>query len=111
MAIIRSTPLERIVNGNLVVSSETAIVSDNQFRTRGEGFVIVKEVDNCKVILDHSTTDHVTIKALTNVLILTSTGKIDEEFDEILISKGACVEFVFSSGNWYIMSSDGLKQS
>jgi hypothetical protein len=50
-------------------------------------------------------------KALTNVLILTSAGKIDEEFDEILISKGACVEFVFSSGNWYIMSSDGLKQS
>jgi len=111
MAIIRSTPSERIVNGNLVVSSETAIVSDNQFRTRGEGFVIIKGVDNCKVILDHSTTDHITIKALTNVLILTSTGKIDEEFDEILISKGACVEFVFSSGNWYIMSSDGLKQS
>jgi len=111
MAIIRSTPSERIVNGKLIVSSETAIVSDSQFRTRGEGFVIVKGVDNCKVILDHSTTDHITIKALTNVLILTSTGKIDEEFDEILISKGACVEFVFSSGNWYIMSSDGLKQS
>jgi hypothetical protein len=111
MAIIRSTPSERIVNGKLIVSSETVIVSDSQFRTRGEGFVIVKGVDNCKVILDHSTTDHITIKALTNVLILTSTGKIDEEFDEILISKGACVEFVFSSGNWYIMSSDGLKQS
>jgi hypothetical protein len=111
MAIIRSTPSERIINGKLIISSEVAIVSDVQFRTRGEGVVIVKGVDTCKVIIDHSTTDHVTIKALTKVLILPSNGRIDEEYDEIVIDKGACVEFIYSTGNWYIMSSDGLKQS
>jgi hypothetical protein len=109
MAVIRSTPSERIVNGQVIVSSETAIVSEPQFRTKGEGVVIVKGVDNCKLTLDHSTTDHVTIKALTKVLILPSKGRIDEEYDEIFIDKGACVEFKFASGNWYILSSDGLK--
>ena len=111
MPIIKSIPSERIVNGKLVVSSEIAIVSDFDFITKGESIVIVKTVNKCNLILDHSTTDHVTIKALTKVLILPSIGKIDEEYDEVLIDKGACVEFIYANGNWYIMSSDGLKLS
>ena len=111
MAIIRSTPSERIINGQVIISSENALVSETQFRTKGEGTVVIKDVEFSKVILDHSSTDHIVIKALTKVLILPSSGRIDEEFDEILIDKGACVEFKFISGNWYILSSDGLKQS
>jgi len=111
MAIIRSTPSERIINGQVIISSENALVSETQFRTKGESTVVVKDVEFSKVTLDHSSTDHIVIKALTKVLILPSSGRIDEEFDEILIDKGACVEFKFISGNWYILSSDGLKQS
>jgi hypothetical protein len=109
MAVIRSRPSERIINGNVIRSSENAIVSDTQFRTRGEFLIIVKSVSSCTITLDHSTTDHVIVKALTNVLILPSIGLIDEEFEEVSINKGACVEFIFASGNWYIVSSDGLK--
>ena len=29
--------------------------------------------------------------------------------DELLLEKGACVQFKFVEGNWYIVSSDGLK--
>jgi hypothetical protein len=111
MAIIRSTPSERIINGQVIISSENALVSETQFRTKGESTVVIKDVEFSKVILDHSSTDHIVIKALTKVLILPSSGRIDEEFDEILIDKGACVDFKFISGNWYILSSDGLKQS
>ena len=35
--------------------------------------------------------------------------KDEPKYDEIFIDKGACVEFKFASGNWYILSSDGLK--
>ena len=35
----------------------------------------------------------------------------DEEYDELFIDKGACVEFRFCAGVWYIISSDGLKMS
>jgi hypothetical protein len=48
---------------------------------------------------------------MTKVLIIPDIGKIDEEYDEILIDKGACVEFRFCAGVWYIISSDGLKMS
>lgn len=109
MSVIRTIPVERVINGFRIISSQRAIVSDSQFKTKGEEFVVVKLVDNCKLILDHSTTDKVKVKALTKVLILPSIGRIDEEFDEIMLDKGACVEFVFISGNWYIMSSDGIK--
>jgi hypothetical protein len=100
MAIFRSRPSERIIHGN---------VSDSNFRTRGEFLVIVKSVDNCKITLDASTTDHIIIKALTNVLILPSIGLIDEEYDEIAISKGVSIEFILVNNNWYIVSSDGKK--
>ena len=111
MSIIRNTPSERIINGKLVMSSEMAIVSDARFTTKGEGIVIVKQVENSTVTLDHTTTDHITIKALTKVLIIPLMGKIDDEYDELLIDKGACVEFAYVAGGWYILSSDGLKMS
>lgn len=111
MAILRSTPSERVIGGKLIVSSEQAIVSDSQYKTRGEGVLIIKNIDNCRVTLDNTTTDRIVVKALTKVLIIPMTGKIDDEYDEIMLDKGACVEFSFCYGNWYILSSDGLKQS
>ena len=111
MAIIRNIPSERIINGKTIKSSESAVVSDPTFVTKGEGIIIVKNIDSCKITLDHTTTDKTTIKALTKVLILPLMGKIDDEYDEIFIDKGACVEFAYCSGGWFILSSDGLKQS
>jgi hypothetical protein len=109
MPIVKSTPVDKYINGQHVKASEKVITNDKQFRSKGEEFVVIKGVDFCKVTLDHTTTDHIKIKALTNVLILPSIGKIDEEYDEILIGKGACVEFVYNTNCWYIMSSDGIK--
>jgi len=45
------------------------------------------------------------------VIIIPDNNSIDEEYDEINIEKGACVEFRLVMNNWYIMSSDGLKLS
>lgn len=111
MPIVRSTPTERIIDGKVIYSSEKALVSDAFFRTTGEGVVVIKSVSHCDVILDSITTDRITVKALTSVLIKPDKGRIDEEFHEIALEKGASVEFVYCSGNWYIMSSDGLKMS
>jgi hypothetical protein len=57
------------------------------------------------------TTDHVVIKSMTNVTIRPEVGKIDEEYDELVADKYSCIEFRYVGGNWYILSSDGLKQS
>jgi hypothetical protein len=111
MPVIRNTPSQRVVNGNIVNSSEIAIVSDSDFRTKGEGIIVVKNIDFCKISLDQSTTDHITIKALTKVLIQPMMGLIDDEYQEMEIDKGACVEMAYCAGGWYILSSDGLKFS
>jgi len=55
--------------------------------------------------------EKITIKSLTTTLVKSDTGLIDEEWDELLLEKGSCVQFQFLEGNWYILSSDGLKFS
>lgn len=111
MPIQKSIPMERIISGVVLKTSEICIVSDNHYVTNGESVIITKIVDNCDVTLNHENTDHVIIKALTNTKIRPITGLIDEEFNEINIEKGACVELYYGFGSWYIVSSDGLKQS
>ena len=111
MSIIKTIPVQKRINGFITNVSEVSIVSETEYSTNGEECVIVKSVSQSVIILDSKTTEHTVIKCLTHVIIKPSIGKIDEEFDEIVADKGACIEFRFCEGNWYILSSDGLKQS
>ena len=108
MAIFRSIPSKRIINGHEVETSESAIVTNESYTTNGEYALIIKGVENCTIYLDSTTTDHIVIKSLTNVLVK-SNELIDEEFNEVELTKGSCVEFMFIGSFWYILSSDGLK--
>lgn len=85
------------------------VVSEPTYTTKGEDLILVKDTDNCILTLDSSNTDHIIIKALTNVTIIPSNGKIDEYYDELSVNKGACVEMVTINDLWYIISSDGIK--
>lgn len=111
MAILRTVPSQRIINGEIIQTSEVSIVSELEYRTNGEECVIVRNVAESTIILDSKTTDHIVVKAMTRITIKPDTGKIDEDYDEIVADKYACIEFRFCSGNWYILSSDGLKNS
>jgi len=85
------------------------IVREPNYITNGEEFILVKDVEQSKIILNSDTTEYIVIKALTKVIIVPIKNKIDEYYDEILIDKGACVEFLMMDDVWYIISSDGLK--
>lgn len=111
MAIVKSIPSRRIINGEVINTSEISVVSETDYRTNGESCIIVRGVAQSTIILDSTTTDHVVVKCMANTTIKPDTGKIDEEYDEIGADRFACIEFRFVSGNWYILSSDGLKQS
>lgn len=111
MAIIKSIPSRKIINGITVDSSEISVVSELEYKTNGESCIIVRGVSQSVIILDSTTTDHVVIKSMTKVTIKPDTGKIDEDYDELVADQYACIEFRFVGGNWYILSSDGLKQS
>jgi len=110
MPIFKSLPIIKIINGKEIKTSEAVVVIDTTYKTNGESVVVVKEVDACNLFLDSNTTDHVVVKALTNVIV-SANQMIDEEFDEIELGKGACVEFRKIGDFWYILSSDGLKNS
>jgi hypothetical protein len=87
------------------------VVKEPNYITNGEEFILVKDVEQSKITLNSDTTEYIVIKALTKVLIVPIKNKIDEYYDEILIDKGACVEFLMMDDVWYIISSDGLKLS
>lgn len=111
MAIVKSIPSKRIINGHAINTSELSVVSELDYRTNGEFCIIVRGIQQSFITLDSRTTDHVVVKAMTTVTVRPDVGKIDEEWDELVLDKFACVEFQYVGGNWYILSSDGLKQS
>ena len=87
------------------------ILSEPVYTTQQEVLLIVKDVEYSEVTLNSSINTKITIKSLTSVLIRPDKGLIDAEWDELLLEKGACVQFEFVEGDWYILSSDGLKMS
>jgi hypothetical protein len=111
MSILRTVPSTRLINGQILETSEIAIISENEYRTNGEECIVVKNVSKSVIILDSYTTDHIVIKSMTSVTIKPDKGKIDENYDEIVADRYTCIEFRFCAGNWYIISSDGLKNS
>lgn len=109
MSIVKSKPIEKYINRNYIQTSEIVVLSEPEYSTYGESYLIVKDIPSSKIVLNSSTTDHITIKSLTKILIIPNIGLIDDEYEEIIVGKGACIEFFFALGTWYILSSDGLK--
>lgn len=91
------------------IKQKMIIVREPFYATSDHEIIIVKDVDECKIVLNSTKIDNVTIKSLTKVSIKPDLGEIDEFWEEIIIDKGACVNFRFMEGNWYIISSDGVK--
>jgi hypothetical protein len=111
MPIIKSIPSKRIINGFTIQTSDSSVVIEPEYKVTGEACIIVRGVDECVLTLDSSTSDHVVVKSMTNMVVKPDFNRIDEEYDEVALSKFACVEFKFIRDTWYILSSDGLKNS
>ena len=111
MAIIKTIPSTTLINGEILETSKISIVSEREYRTNGEECIIVRNVQESTIILDSKTTDHVVVKSMSKITIKPDVGRIDEDYDEIIADRYACIEFRFCTGNWYILSSDGLKNS
>ncbi len=112
MSIFKSYPVKKIVNGLTIETSDSATVTHSGYVTNGESTIVVKNstTDEVTLVLNHLTTDHITIKSMCNLLVQ-SERLIDEEYGEIQLDKFASVELKFIGEFWYILSSDGLKNS
>ena len=105
---------QTVVEPRVIVEKEVEvhkIINQPLYTTNNETILIVKDVEYSEVTLNSTIVKKITVKSLTQTLIKSDVGSIDEEWDELLLEKGACVQFQFVEGNWYILSSDGLKMS
>ena len=113
MRVLRERPIRKtILRGGRSLNLdtfETIVVNEEFYSTMGEELIVIRDVDHCKIKLDSTTTDKIRIKTLTNCMITPDMGRIDDDWDEISIGRGACVELQYVRGVWYILSSDGLK--
>lgn len=95
--------------GQSVSTKIKKVVNTATYTTNGEYLLVVKDVDNCVITLDGYTTESIKIKVLTKTNIVPKYSLIDDQYEEIEIDNGACVELEYVEGNWYIISSDGMK--
>ena len=104
-------PTRKIISLGEKIMEEprTKIVSQDFYSTNGETLIIVKDIETCKIELNSSTTEKIIIKTLTSCIIVPDNNRIDEDWDQLDIERGACVQFQFVEGVWYILSSDGIK--
>jgi hypothetical protein len=84
------------------------IISSDNYVTNGEFLLVVKDVNNCEITLNSNTTNHIVIKALTDVTVK-HNKLIDGIYHEITMNNGSSVELCEVEGTYYIIASDGLK--
>ena len=112
MGIIKTRPIKKIINGKETIFSETIVVINVPFyKTNGESTIVVKNSNTeCVILLDETTTEQITVKSMSDSIVKTDK-LIDEQYEEIRLEKFASVELRFINNYWYVMSSDGLKNS
>jgi hypothetical protein len=112
MGIIKTHPIKKIINGKeMIVSDSIVVIGTSFYTTKGESSIIVKNSKSeCVILLDDTTTEHVTVKSMSDSVVK-SDKLIDEQYEEIRLEKFASVELRYINSYWYIMSSDGLKNS
>jgi hypothetical protein len=107
-------PVFRVAQGKRTIDGRrgavTSVVILPKYTVNGEETIITKDVNYCEIYLDSKTTENITIKSMTDTLIV-ADYPIDEEYYEVELQKGSAIQLSFVKNVWYIMSSDGLKTS
>ena len=93
MSIYKTIPTKSIKQTKkqeVEVSTDYVIVTEENYETQGEKYVLVKDVESCNLKLNVENNTYVVVKSLTNLNVY-SDLPIDEEFDVVEMQKGACV--------------------
>jgi len=104
-------PNRKVINlgEKIMEEPKTKVVSQEFYSTNGETLLIIRDVEKATIELNSSTTEKIIIKTLTSCTIVPDNNSIDEDWDQLDIERGACVQLQVVDGIWYILSSDGIK--
>ena len=103
--IVGKAPFEHLKD-----NSESVKVITNDYVTNDVKYIISKEND-ITITLDPSYTNRFYIKSMTPTIVKPHYGLIDEEWEEIAMGPQSSVELLWEGTSWYVLSSDGLKNS
>jgi hypothetical protein len=115
MRTINFTPRKNVIRHQTRISPSIVVVSGEETpqettqKLNKEVLIVVRDLENSEVILNSVDYTHVIVKSLIKTVIKPDIGLIDEDWDELLLEKGSCVQFQFVEDSWLILSSDGIK--
>ncbi len=84
------------------------VITDN-YTTSKTRYIIAK--NKLTITLDSKSLKRFYIKSMSEIKIRPIIGKIDEEWEEIIMGPQSSIEVLCEGTQWYILSSDGLKNS
>ncbi len=85
------------------------IVVTENYTTSKTRYIIAK--NKLTITLDNKNLKRFYIKSMSEIKIKPVIGKIDEEWEEIVMGPQSSIEVLCEGTQWYILSSDGLKNS
>ena len=102
--------------GKIPVIEKTSEVVENipvtigqDYTTSSTRYIIATE--DLTITLSDANLNRFYIKSMANITVKTKSGKIDSEWEEINMGPQSSIEVLSDNTNWFILSSDGLKNS
>jgi len=86
------------------------IVITADYTTQTSRYIIAKK-DNITITLSDTNFKRFYIKSMADITLIPTQGLIDEEWEEISMGPQSSIELIAHGGHWYVLSSDGLKNS
>tara|TARA_R110002051_G_scaffold57285_3_gene106114 strand:- start:986 stop:1864 length:879 start_codon:yes stop_codon:yes gene_type:complete len=110
LSVMQNDPNTQLKLSNTQETTENLpVVVSQDYTTSQTRYIIAK--NDLTITLDGTNLKRFYIKSMANVIIKPKTGKIDEEWEEINMGPQSSVELLCEGTEWYVLSSDGLKNS
>lgn len=90
-------------------SDNIPITIQTDYQTSTTRYIIAQK--DLTITLNDSVLKRYYIKSMANITIVPTKGLIDEEWEGIEMGPQSSIEVIAHEGNWYVLSSDGLKNS
>lgn len=108
ISILKQGKVPVIEKTSEVVENIPVTISQN-YTTSNVRYIIATE--DLTITLNDINLNRFYIKSMANVTVKTKSGKIDGEWEEISMGPQSSIEVLSDKTNWFILSSDGLKNS
>tara|TARA_R110000824_G_scaffold74599_4_gene189534 strand:+ start:4307 stop:5182 length:876 start_codon:yes stop_codon:yes gene_type:complete len=96
--------------GGDTTKEQVVKITTTDYTTSDEDYVIVKG-EGTTITLIGNEGYKVYIKSMVECVVTTNSSLIDDTWESLELGPESCIELLFTKNSWYILSSDGIKNS